>query len=49
MLFFLFFSAVGFSSIGYALYLAWTKTDGQGLHLKLAGPFRVGHGPIQAR
>ena len=42
-------SAVGFSSIGYALYLAWSKTDGQGLNLKLAGPFRVGHGPIQAR
>jgi hypothetical protein len=43
------FSAVGFMSIGYALYLAWSKTDGQGLSLKLAGPFRVGHGPIQAR
>jgi hypothetical protein len=42
-------SAVGFSSIGYALYLAWSKTDGQGLSLKLAGPFRVGHGPIAAR
>ena len=45
----LMFSAIGFSSIGYALYLAWTKTDGQGMHLKLAGPFRVGHGPIPAR
>ena len=42
-------SALGFSSIGYALYLAWSKTDGQGLSLKLTGPFRVGHGPIQAR
>ena len=42
-------SAVGFMSIGYALYLAWSKTDGQGLHLKLAGPFRVGQGPIAAR
>jgi hypothetical protein len=42
-------SAIGFGSIGYALYLAWSKTDGQGLHLKLAGPFRVGHGPIPGR
>jgi hypothetical protein len=42
-------STVGFTSIGYALYLAWTKTDGQGMHLELAGPFRVGHGPIPAR
>jgi hypothetical protein len=49
MQFGLMFSAVGFGSIGYALYLAWTKTDGQGMQLKLAGPFRVGHGPIQAR
>jgi hypothetical protein len=45
----LMFSALGFSSIGYALYLAWSKTDGQGMHLKLTGPFRVGQGPIQAR
>ena len=45
----LMFSAVGFSSIGYALYLAWSKTDGQGMHLKLRGPFRVGQGPIPAR
>lgn len=44
----LMFSAVGFLSIGYALYLAWSKTDGQGMHLELAGPFRVGHGPIPA-
>jgi hypothetical protein len=43
------FSAVGFSSIGYALYLAWSKTDGQGMHLALTGPFRVGQGPIPAR
>jgi hypothetical protein len=42
-------SALGFSSIGYALYLAWSKTDGQGMHLKLSGPFRVGQGPIAAR
>lgn len=49
MQFGLMFSAVGFSSIGYALYLAWSKTDGQGMRLELAGPFRVGHGPIPAR
>ncbi|HUQ83529.1 MAG TPA: hypothetical protein VM076_20425, partial [Gemmatimonadaceae bacterium] len=45
----LMFSGLGFASIGYALYLAWSKTDGQGMHLKLTGPFRVGHGPIRAR
>jgi hypothetical protein len=43
------FSAVGFSSIGYALYQAWTRTDGQGMQLQLRGPFRVGQGPIPAR
>ena len=41
------YSAVGFTSIGYALYQAWTRTDGQGLRLQLKGPFRVGHGPIR--
>jgi hypothetical protein len=43
------FSAVGVSSLGYALYQAWTQTDGQGMQLSLKGPFRVGHGPIPAR
>ena len=43
------FSAVGFAAIGYALYQAWTRTDGQGMHLELRGPFRVGQGPIPAR
>jgi hypothetical protein len=45
----LMFSGIGFSAIGYALYLAWSKTDGQGMKLRLTGPFRVGQGPIQAR
>jgi len=36
-------------SILGALYQAWTRTDGQGMHLTLRGPFRVGHGPIGAR
>ena len=45
----LMFSGIGFAAIGYALYLAWSKTDGQGMHLKLTGPYRVGRGPIQAR
>ena len=36
-------------SILVALYQAWTRTDGQGMHLKLRGPYRVGQGPIQAR
>src|SRR5215207_1771324 len=39
-------SAVGFAALGYGLYQAWTRTDGQGLHLRLSGPFRVGQGPI---
>ena len=43
------FSAVGVAALGYALYQAWTQTDGQGLHLELKGPFRVGQGPIPAR
>lgn len=43
------FSAVGVAALGYALYQAWTQTDGQGMHLELSGPFRVGHGPIPAR
>lgn len=42
------FSGVGFAAIGYALYLAWTRTDGQGMQLQLRGPFRVGQGPIAA-
>jgi len=42
-------SAVGFAALGYGLYQAWTRTDGQGLHLRLSGPFRVGQGPIPAR
>jgi hypothetical protein len=42
------FSAAGFMSLGYALYQAWHQTDGQGLHLKLSGPYRVGQGPIPA-
>jgi hypothetical protein len=42
------FSAVGVASLGYALYQAWTQTDGQGMHLALSGPFRVGQGPIAA-
>jgi len=42
------FSAVGFAAIGYALYQAWTRTDGQGMRLELRGPFRVGQGPIPA-
>ena len=45
----LMFSGIGFTAIGYALYLAWSKTDGQGMKLRLTGPFRVGHGPIPAR
>ena len=36
-------------SILVALYQAWTRTDGQGMHLRLRGPYRVGHGPIAAR
>ena len=32
-----------------ALYQAWTRTNGQGMQLKLRGPFRVGQGPIPAR
>jgi len=36
-------------SILVALYQAWTRTDGQGMHLKLRGPYRVGQGPIPAR
>jgi hypothetical protein len=43
------FSAVGFTSIGYALYQAWMRTDGQGMYLELSGPFRVGQGPIRAQ
>ena len=43
------FSAVGVLSFGFALYLAWKQTDGQGMDLKLSGPFRVGSGPIPAR
>jgi hypothetical protein len=43
------FSAAGFMSLGYALYQAWHQTDGQGLELKLSGPYRVGQGPIPAR
>ena len=42
------FSAVGFTSLGYGLYQAWKRTDGQGMYLELSGPFRVGHGPIAA-
>ena len=43
------FSAVGLMAVGYSLYLAWKQTDGQGMHLALSGPFRVGQGPIPAR
>ena len=43
------FSIVGMMSLGYALYQAWNQTDGQGMHLQLRGPFRVGQGPIAAR
>ena len=43
------FSSVGFAAIGYGLYQAWTRTDGQGMHLRLSGPFRVGQGPIAIR
>ena len=43
------FSAAGLMSLGYALYQAWHQTDGQGLHLSLSGPYRVGQGPIPAR
>lgn len=43
------FSAVGVAALGYALYQAWKQTDGQGTHLELSGPFRVGAGPISAR
>lgn len=43
------FSAAGLMSLGYALYQAWHQTDGQGLHLALSGPYRVGQGPIPAR
>ena len=42
-------TAVGFLALGYALYQAWTRTDGHGLDLRLRGPFRVGSGPIPAR
>lgn len=42
-------TAVGFLALGYALYQAWTRTDGHGLDLRLRGPFRVGAGPIPAR
>jgi hypothetical protein len=42
-------TAVGFLALGYALYQAWTRTDGHGLDLNLKGPFRVGAGPIPAR
>ncbi len=40
--------AVGLLALGYAIYQAWKRTDGQGLSLKLRGPFRVGTGPIPA-
>jgi hypothetical protein len=43
------FSAVGVMALGYAFYQAWKQTDGQGMHLELSGPFRVGEGPIAAR
>ena len=43
------FSGMGLLSLGYALYQAWHQTDGQGMHLALSGPFRVGEGPIAAR
>jgi len=43
------FSAVSLLALGYSLYLAWKQTDGQGMELKLSGPFRVGQGPIAAR
>jgi len=42
------FSAVGVMSLGYGLYQAWNQTDGQGMHLAMSGPFRVGRGPIPA-
>jgi hypothetical protein len=42
-------SGVGLFTIAYALYQAWAQTDGQGMFLKLRGPFRVGQGPIPAR
>ena len=42
------FSAVGVMSLGYGLYQAWNQTDGQGMHLVMSGPFRVGRGPIPA-
>jgi hypothetical protein len=42
------FSAVGVMSLGYGLYQAWNQTDGQGMHLAISGPFRVGRGPIPA-
>ena len=43
------FSGIGMLSLGYGLYQAWQQTDGQGAHLALKGPFRVGTGPIPAR
>jgi hypothetical protein len=42
------FSAVGVMSLGYGLYQAWNQTDGQGMHLAMSGPYRVGRGPIPA-
>jgi hypothetical protein len=42
-------STVGILALGVALFQAWKQTDGQGMDLKLRGPFRVGDGPIAAR
>jgi hypothetical protein len=41
-------AGVGLLALGFAVYKAWDLTDGQGLHLELKGPFRVGTGPITA-
>jgi hypothetical protein len=41
-------AGVGLLALGFAMYKAWDLTDGQGLHLELKGPFRVGSGPIAA-
>ena len=42
------FSTVGVTALGYAIYQAWNQTDGQGMHLAMSGPYRVGRGPIPA-
>ena len=42
-------SSVGILALGVGLFQAWKQTDGQGMDLKLRGPFRIGEGPIAAR